>query len=34
MRGTYTPSAMTNGTVAIGTASMEAAFDNITVTRP
>jgi len=34
MRGTYTPPAMTNGTVAVGTASMQAAFDNITVTRP
>ena len=34
MRGMYTPPAMTNGTVAVGTASMQAAFDNITVTRP
>jgi hypothetical protein len=33
-RGTYMPGAMTNGTVAIGTTSMEAAFDNISVTRP
>ena len=33
-RGTYMPAAMTNGTVAIGTASMTAAFDNISVTRP
>jgi hypothetical protein len=28
------PAAMTNGFVAIGTTSMMAAFDNITVTRP
>jgi collagen type VII alpha len=33
-RGTYMPGAMTNGTVAIGTTSMEAAFDSIAVTRP
>ena len=33
-RGTYMPGAMTNGTVAFGTTSMEAAFDNISVTRP
>jgi hypothetical protein len=33
-KGTYTPAAMTNGTVAVGTASMEAAFDDISVTRP
>ena len=33
-RGTFMPGAMANGTVAIGTASMEAAFDNISVTRP
>jgi len=34
MRGTYMPGAMTNGTIAIATTSMEAAFDNISVTRP
>jgi hypothetical protein len=35
MRGTYMPSsAMASGTVAVGTASAEAAFDNISVTRP
>ena len=34
MRGTYTPAAMTNGTVAVGTASITAAFDNVSVTRP
>ena len=34
MRGTYMPTAMTNGTVAVGTTSMLAAFDNISVTRP
>jgi hypothetical protein len=34
MRGTYMPGAMTNGTVAVGTTSVLAAFDNITVTRP
>ena len=34
MRGTYMPGAMTNGTVAVGTTSMLAAFDNISVTRP
>ena len=34
MRGTFMPPAMTNGTVAIGTTSMLAAFDNISVTRP
>ena len=34
MRGTYMPAAMTNGTVAVGTTSMLAAFDNISVTRP
>jgi hypothetical protein len=33
-RGTYTPAAMTNGTVAVGTQSIEASFDNISVTRP
>jgi hypothetical protein len=33
-RGTYMPGAMTNGTVAIGTASATAAFDSISVTRP
>jgi hypothetical protein len=33
-RGTYMAGAITSGTVAIGTASMEAAFDNIAVTRP
>ena len=33
-RGTYMPASMTSGTVAVGTASMTAAFDNVTVTRP
>jgi hypothetical protein len=33
-KGTYTPAAMTNGTAAVATASMEAAFDDISVTRP
>ena len=33
-KGTYTPAAMTNGTIAVGTASLTAAFDDISVTRP
>jgi hypothetical protein len=33
-RGTYTPGVMTNGTVAVGTISTTAAFDNVSVTRP
>jgi hypothetical protein len=33
-KGTYVAAAMTNGTIAIGTTSMEAAFDSISVTRP
>jgi hypothetical protein len=33
-RGTYMPGAIASGTVAIGTTSMMAAFDNISVTRP
>jgi hypothetical protein len=34
LRGTYTPAAYTSGTVAVGTTSMTAAFDNVSVTRP
>jgi len=34
MRGTYTPAALASGTVAVGTSSILAAFDNVTVTRP
>ncbi|HEY7372819.1 MAG TPA: hypothetical protein VIF57_11705, partial [Polyangia bacterium] len=33
-KGTYPPGAMTNGTIAVGTTSTEAAFDDISVTRP
>ena len=33
-KGTFTPASMTNGTVAVGTASMTATFDDISVTRP
>ena len=34
LRGTYTPTAFSSGYVAVGTTSMTAAFDNISVTRP
>ena len=32
--GTYTPAALPNGFAAVGTASMQASFDDVVVTQP